>query len=292
MERALVPNRALSDALSGTLSPVWLRESSRALIGRDSAIRRLRLAIQKRQSQLIWGASGAGKTFLIQQLLAGLSDVDRRRCIYSSAANNGRELVANFVRGLYLAGDPLVRRKVHGDGAEELTLSRWIDHQSLLRLRGILLSATESGDYCLFMDHQHSPTRKLTRWIEEIMYRCKTPVYLCGQGYSQAEIGHAWSLYWCDRYRTRLGPLTEAPARELLEICIHKFGLDSLDLTTFRTDILRLTGGLPGPIAKMCELAADPCYHFRKHIRVKLVHVDYLMRSNLSPLSGSSIDQQ
>jgi MoxR-like ATPase len=65
---------APTEALSGTLP---LRESSRALIGRDSAMRRLHLAIQKRESQLIWGASGTGKTFLIGQLLSGLSDADR-----------------------------------------------------------------------------------------------------------------------------------------------------------------------------------------------------------------------
>src|ERR1700722_1196661 len=109
----MAPTEALSFALPGTLPP--LREWSRALIGRDSAMRRLHLAIQKRESHLIWGASGAGKTFLIQQLLAGLSDADRRRCICSPTAKNGRELVTNFLRGLYFAGDPLVRGKVHGD---------------------------------------------------------------------------------------------------------------------------------------------------------------------------------
>jgi hypothetical protein len=292
MEGTMASNGSVDIRAVRKPSPDLPQSTITCLIGREAAMRRLRLAIHKRESQLIWGASGTGKTFLVQQVVAGLSDADRHKCICSSAAKNGRELVTNFLRELYLAGDPFVRKKVYGDRAEELTLNRWIDQQSSLRLRGILFSATESGDYRLFIDHQHSPTHKLARWIEEIMYRCKTPVYFCGHGYSQAEIGHAWSLYWCDRYRTRLGPLTEAPARELLEICIHKFGLDSLDLTDFRTDILRLSGCIPGSIAKMCELAAHPHYHFGGHIKVKLVHLDYLIRSNLCSLNGSLIGRQ
>jgi len=41
-----------------------------------------------------------------------------------------------------------------------------------------------------------------------------------------------------------------------------------------------LSGCLPGCIVKMCELAADPRYRYGDQIKVKLVHVDYLMQGN------------
>jgi hypothetical protein len=108
----------------------------------------------------------------------------------------------------------------------------------------------------------------------------KTPVYLTGRGYSQAEIGYAWSLYWTDQYRIQLEPLTETPARKLLELCIRNFGLTSLDLAGFRDEILQISERLPGSIVKMCELAADARYHYGDRVKLKLVHVDYLMQSN------------
>jgi hypothetical protein len=253
---------------------------SDVLVGREQEIRRLRKAIQKRESQLIWGQSDAGKTFLIRQAIAGLPETDRCKCIYWTGAARGRQLVSHFLRGLYSVGDPLVARKVDVDRVGNVTLDRWIDEQSLLRLRGILFSAAEHGDYRFFVDHLPSPTHKMAHLLKEIMYRCKTPVYLTGHGYSQAEIGYAWSLYWADEYRIQLEPLTETPARELLELCIRKFALTALDLKGFREEILHFSKRLPGSIVKMCELAADARYHYGDRVKLKLVHVDYLMQSN------------
>jgi hypothetical protein len=259
-------------ATTGVLSDI--------LVGRERELHRLRTAIQKRESQLIWGLSDAGKTSLIRQAIAGLPEAARRNCIYGTGAATGRQLVSQFLRGLYVTGDPVVRRKVHADRAGGFTLDRWLNKQSLLRLRGILFSAAEHGDYRFFVDHLPSPTRKMAHLLKEIMYRCKTPVFLTGRGYSQREIGFAWSLYWADEYRIQLEPLAETAARELLEMCISNFGLASLDLTGFHEEILHFSARLPGSIVKMCELAADSRYHYGHRIKLKLVHVDYLMQSN------------
>jgi hypothetical protein len=255
-------------------------ELSDALVGRERELYRLRTAIQRRESQLIWGVSDAGKTFLIRQAIAGLPEPERRKCIYWTGAATGRQLVSHFLRRLCATGDPVVRRKVDADGAGEPTLDRWLDKQSLLRLRGILFSAAEQGDYRFFVDHIPSPTHKMVRLLKEIMYRSKTPVYVAGRGYSRREIGHAWSLYWADEYRIQLGPLAEAHARELLEMCIGNFGLASLDLSGFREEILHFSARLPGSIVKMCELAANSRYHHGHQVKLKLVHVDYLMQAN------------
>jgi hypothetical protein len=251
------------------------------ILGREAELRRLRTAIQKRSSQLVWGPMGAGKTVLLRKAIAELPESIGKRCIYWSGAASGRELVSHVVRGLYLAGDAFVRRKVHADKSSETTLNRWLQDQSILRLRGILFTATERGDYRLFLDQLPRATHNMARLMKEIMYWCKTPVYLTGLGYSAGEIGYAWSLYWTDEYRIRLGPLSESNARELLEICIHRFALSSLDLEGFREEILHLSGHLPGAIVKMCELASDARYHYGDQIKTKVVHVDYLMRTSL-----------
>jgi hypothetical protein len=250
------------------------------LIGRESETRRLQVALRERQSQLVWGATDAGKTALIQRVLSELPDAERRKCICWSGAASRRKLVESLVRGLYLAGDPIVCKKVYGDRGTEATLARWIAEQSGLRLRGILVTAAKEGDYRFFVDHMPPVSHTTAQFLKEIIYRAKTPVYLAGHGYSQAEIGYAWSLYWTDEYRIRLGPLSEASARELLELCIQRFGLSSLDLKGFREHILHLSGHLPGSIVKMCELAADPRYHYGDQVKLKLIHVDYLLQGN------------
>jgi hypothetical protein len=259
------------------------------LIGRETEMRRLQTALGKRQSQLIWGPPDAGKTLLIRNALLELPEVERRKCICWTGAGSRRRLAEHLIRGLYLAGDRLVQKKVHADGSGEATLARWISEQSALRLRGILFTAAEQSEYRFFVDDLPPASHAMAQLMKDIVYRTKTPIYLTGHGYSQGEIGYAWSLYWTDEYRIRLGPLSEAPARELLEACIEKFGLGSLDLEGYREDVLRLSGHLPGSIVKMCELSADPHYRYGDQIKVKLVHVDYLLQGNRLPsLTASS----
>jgi hypothetical protein len=250
------------------------------LIGRGTEMQQLQIALGKRKSQLIWGAADAGKTSLINTAIAELPENERRRCVTWTGTASRRQIVEHLIRGLYLAGDFFVRKKVHADRATQATLNRWIGEQSAMRLRGILLMAAEQGEYRFVLDHLPPPTLKLAQLLKEIVYRTKTPVYLCGRGYSQGDIGYAWSLYWNNEYRIRLGPLSEASARELLERCIQQFGLGSLDLGSFRKGVLHLSGHLPGSIVKMCELAADPRYRYGDQVKVQLIHVDYLLQGN------------
>ena len=257
------------------------------LVGRRQELRALRSAIQNRESRLVWGSMDAGKTALIKKAICELPDAERRKCIYWTGAASGRQLLSHFIGRLYELGDPFVRKKVHADGATETSLNRWLDKQTSLRLRGILFTASTQGDYRFFVDHFPSSTHNMARLMKEIMYRCKTPIYLAARDYLQREIGYAWSLYWNDAMRVHLGPLNERAARKLLEICIQGLGLHALDLEDFRDEILRLSGLVPGSIVKMCELAADSRYHYGDQIKIKLVHVDYLMQSSRSAMTHS-----
>jgi hypothetical protein len=255
------------------------------LIGRKEELRELLAAIQQRASRLVWGPTDAGKTTLIKKAISDVPEAERRNCIYWEGAASGRQLLSHFVGRLYELGDLFVRKKVHADGATEISLNRWLHKQASLRLRGILFTALMQGGYRFFVDHFPPPTHNMARLMKEIMYRCKTPICLAARDYSKSQIGYAWSLYWNDGLRIHLGPLSERLARKLLETSISRFGLTSLDLEDFREDILRLSGCVPGSIVKMCEMAANSRYHYGDQIKSKLVHVDYLMRSTPSAMA-------
>ena len=258
------------------------------LVGRETETLRLHSALRARLSQLIWGPADSGKTALVRNALLELPETERRKCICSIGAASRRRLVEHFIHGLYLAGDPLVRRKVHADRGTQETLERWINQQSLIRMKGILLMAAEQGEYRFVLDDLPPASHSMIHLLKEITYRTKTPIYLTGLGHTQSEIGHAWSLFWTDEYRIRLGPLSETRARELLEICIRKFGLSSLDLEGFREEVLHLSAHLPGSIVKMCKLAAQPRYHYGDQVKVKLVHLDYLLQGSRLSAEGFS----
>ncbi|MGA7027768.1 MAG: hypothetical protein WA713_14505 [Candidatus Acidiferrales bacterium] len=257
------------------------------LFGRKEELRQLRAAIQHRESRLVCGPMDAGKTSLIQAAITELCEPERRNCFCWSGPATGRELVSFLLRGIYLTGDSFVRRKIQADGTAPDSVDRWLARQSALRLRGILFTACEKGAYQFFLDHFPPPTHNMARLLKDIMYRCRTPIYLAARGFGQGDVGYAWSLYWNDALRIHLGPLPDRAARELLESCIQKFGLASLHLRGFREEILHLSAHLPGSIVKMCALAAGSRYRYGDQIKTKLVHVDYLLRSNAAVVSHS-----
>lgn len=236
----------------------------------------------------MWGPMDSGKTSLVKRVISNLPEAEQRNCVCWAGAASGRQLLSYFVSQLYEKGDSYVRRKVHADGASDASLYRWLNKQSSLRLRGILFTASAGGEYRFFLDHFPAATHNMTRLMKEIMYQCATPVYLIARGMSRQEIGYAWSLYWNDSLRLHLGPLGEKQARELLELCIRDFGLNSLDLEDFRREVLRLSGLLPGSIVKMSRLATDSRYHYGDRIKIKLVHVDYLIQSTPSTMAHSA----
>lgn len=253
-----------------------------SLTDRTQELRALRSAIQKRESRLVCGPTDSGKTTLIKKAISELSDKERRSCICWAGTASGRQLLSHFVGQLFELGDPFVRRIVHADRGTEASLSQWLRRQTSLRLRGILFTASSQGRYRFFLDDMSPTTHNMARLLKEVMYKCETPVYLAARSHSQDVIGCAWSLYWNDTLRVQLGPLNERAARKLLESCIRGLRLDLLDLGDFREEILRLSGRLPGSIVKMCKLAANPKYHYEDRIKIKLVHVDYLMQSGRS----------
>jgi hypothetical protein len=252
------------------------------LIGRQAEYRQLNAAIHNRESMLIWGPADAGKTALVKTAIDSLPQMNIKNCIYRAGTATIRDLVGELVRLLYFAEDPLVRKKVRDDGFREASLNRWLREQTSGRLKALLYTATQKGRYWFFLDHLPPATHSMARLMKEIVWRCKTPVYLLARGCSQAEIGYAWSIYFTPEYRIRLGPLRESASHEVLEQCIRRFGLTSLNLEGFREDVLRMSGQLPGSIVKMCELAADPRYHYGDQVKINLIHVDYLMKARPS----------
>jgi hypothetical protein len=249
------------------------------LVGRRAECRQLNKAISNRESLLIWGPQDAGKTALVKAVIDGLPQKQSKDCIYWTGAASVRDLLGELLRLLYSAGDLIVRKKIRDDGAGETSLNHWLREQTSGRLKLLLYSAAQKGRYWFFLDHLPPATHAMARLMKELIWRCKTPVYLLARGCTRAEIGYAWSIYFTPQYHLRLGPLPESTSHELLEQCIWRYGLASLALEGFRADVLRLSGHIPGSIVKMCELAADPRYRCGDQVKIKLVHVDYLMQT-------------
>ncbi|HUY13735.1 MAG TPA: ATP-binding protein [Terriglobia bacterium] len=248
-------------------------------LGREKEARRLQVAIHARQSLMIAGPEGIGKTALVSKVIAELSPAMRQRCIYVSSVKDLHDLLRQLIRSLFEAEDAGLRRELHAAGVSKPGLDVWFKSLSTSRLRGTLYRTVQGNDYRIFLDHFPPLTRGMARVIKELFWMRATPVYLVPKQPAAIMAGVASHyFYWGERELLNLRPLPAHLAREILEACIQRFGLARLDLEGFREEVLELSRLVPGAIVTMCEMAADPHYQFDSQIKTKLVHIDYLMR--------------
>lgn len=256
-------------------------------LDREKESQRLRQAIRNRESLLLWGPADAGKSALIWKVLSELPRDRARACLAVSGVHSLQDLLRGLVFALVEAGSPYLREKLERENVREAGYLRWLKAQSSLRLKGILYRALPEREYWIFLNHLPPLSHAAAKLVRRFVWMCNTPVYLEARGAREGEIGRVADLYWFERHCLALGPLPVRAARELLELSIRRFGLTKLDVESFREEILRLSGRLPGAIVALCARAAKPEYQFGRQIKTKLLHIDYLMGRD-----GSAREQQ
>ena len=251
-----------------------------SLIGRKAESLRLHGAIRKRESLLICGPAGVGKTALISKVLAELPEDVAHSVISVDGLAGLQPFLRTLLQNLHEVGDSTLRKQLRAEGVGTGGFKCWLKDQRTSRLKGTVYRSMQMGSYWIFLDHVPPLTLAVARVVRELVWMRNTPVYLVARGSGPEEVGHAVSTYWGEHQRLVLGPLRESAARELLEFCIQRFGLAHLDLDDFRKAVLSMSGYNPGVLVKMCELAADSRYQSDSRIKTRLIHIDYLMSLN------------
>ena len=255
-----------------------LRKRAPFFADRESEARRIEEAVREKQSLVICGPGGIGKTALVLKVIRGLPREFANRCLYLGGAKDLQDLLRQLIRALYDLSDANLRRQLHATGVSALTFEAWLKALPGNRLKGTLYRTVEQGDYRIFLDHLPPLTLAVAKVIKELFWMRKTPVYFLSHDEMVQRMHKFYSFfYWGDRERLALQPLPAEAAAELLENCIERFELYRLELDDFRKEVLELSKRVPGAIVKMCSLAADPRYQYESRIKIKSVYIDYLM---------------
>jgi len=269
MSHRQAAKRDQTEPMSGTARTL-------CFVDREAETRRLRQAILNRESLMICGAAGIGKSALISKVIDELPKGVAARCIRLRRMKDLPDLLRRLVRALYEARDHNLRRELHGQGVSTATFEAWLNGLSSSRLRGTLYRASENGDYRIFLDHLKPVTGAVRKVIKELFWMRRTPVYLVPRELTEDGVGRLIrAFYWSDAERLVLGPLPMPAACQLLESCIARFGLSKLNLEGFRDEVLGLSGRVPGAIVGMCSLAADARYQYGSRVKTKLAYINY-----------------
>jgi hypothetical protein len=184
-----------------------------------------------------------------------------------------------LMRSLGEAGDPQVTSRVESECGSSGSLELWIDSQSSLRLRGLLRLAMRTGSYDVFIDAPGPLPEGAYRLLQEWVWSGRTPVFLLARGNAEQDLGRVARLYWHSGLQLELGPLASNEAENLLQHSIKRLRLTKLADAEFRDFVIAQSGGLPGRIVHLCELASQNMYQYDGHIKLHTLAVDFTMRT-------------
>jgi hypothetical protein len=223
-------------------------------------------AVRRRESLLLLGSAGSGKTRLLESVAE--SGSRPRTLIYVPRFKTPRDLLVTITRELIRCGHGRLQRMAStGSDCE-----RWLRRQTSIHLKGLLWESLEADPGILILDHLNDPGHRTHRFLQRL---CFTPgMALVAAARDHLRLGELRRLFWDPRKAVHIQPLSEAEAVQLFETAADHFGLRGLHLEDFREKVLDCACGNPGQIVEMCRLARNPQYLAGKYIKFALVRID------------------
>jgi hypothetical protein len=241
-----------------------LPQPSRRIFGRDDEIRELRHRLQTRSSFVIHGDSGVGKTFLIGHVLPKFPAV-----LYCADSSTGQTIFQMLAVRLLEANDRVLKQTWGRSAAQS------IKKRSTLALRGLVLNCLNSGEYTVVLDHLKRTSAGLACDIREIMFRGNTPVVAVARSTHMEDLGFLATFFTLQSERMHLRPFSSSEASAFAETVASQLGFNAVNRKEFLDRVLDRSGGLPGNILQLIQMAFLPRYRNGGHVKFSPLYIDF-----------------
>jgi len=242
------------------------------LIGLVNERRRLIEALRRRDSLLMLGPRGSGKTKIIRCTMRDLpsgNDV-----IYVEYSSTLHDLLMTLTGALLKSGHRDLRRRAAAGADPE----GWLLRQTSVHLKGILWSSLEAEPRTIILDGIDGASHPTYRFLQRIYFTRGMAVFAAAR--DALALGALGRLFWDPRRALQFRPLSQPDAHQLFELAADRAGLRARDLNLedFREKVLDAAAGNPGQIIEMCRLAAQPQYVTGRYIKFAPLRIDALMK--------------
>jgi hypothetical protein len=231
-----------------------------AAVDRVEEMARLQAQAQRRQSMLVFGPEGAGKT----RLLLAFAET-QPLALYVAQIRSPREFLLSLVREL--------RRREN----RELRLPANAEALSTASLKGVVRGALAEFPFMLVIDHLAGPSRVVSGLIREFSDYGKRPIYFAARSPHMEDIGALQGMCADRSERLELKNLSPAIALEFGRREAERGGLRAANLEAALRSIVEWSGGNPGSILQMLQMAHLPGYRMGDQIKAHVLWLDYRM---------------
>lgn len=235
-----------------------LTEDYLRIVERRAELARLAAQAHQRQSLLVFGPEGVGKTRLLQEFTR-----TQPLALYVSQARSPHDLLLSLVNSL---------RQVRVRGLPSNTST-----MTTSSLKGVVNRTLDVEPFLMVLDHLEGPSRVVTKIVKELNYYGRTPIFLGARSPHMEDIGALQPI--CADKSERLEVMNWPPpvAVEFAHYEAERTGLWASNLDAALESIVQLSDGNPGSIVRMVKMAHQSQYWTEDQIKFHVLYLDFRM---------------
>ncbi len=234
-----------------------------AIFARGAELDELRIRFARRQSFLLHGPAGVGKTLLLSVVSPEFPDV-----LHSSSNQTPHSLYRNLAQALFAARDHKIARACPS-GASLLK------RKTAISLKGIVCNALRNSPYLVVLDHLVRPSQSLAAALRELMSDCSVPLVAVSRSAHMEDVGFVLSLFPDRAEKCPLRNFDSGTAKRFAAWCARNEGLTAGNLAQFLDKVVACSGGNPGAIERMIGMAKAPKYSHGGQIKTTPLYIDF-----------------
>ncbi|MGB6804088.1 MAG: hypothetical protein WBE31_17630 [Candidatus Sulfotelmatobacter sp.] len=239
------------------------------IFDREEERQRIDQFLAKRRPFLIFGPSGVGKTLLLRNVLPPFRSV-----LYCEDSATINVVFRSLARSLLRVQSPRASKVFRVEAG--------IAAKSAVSLKGIVMDALREGEYSIVLDHLKRPSYSFASAGREVMGWGSTPVSAVARSSHMEDTGFLQPLYGDRSQKCEIRNFDDTAAQQFAGERIKRSGLSGTNISEFVDKVLEFSGGNPGAIIALIDMAACPKYRSEEHIKISPLYIDFRMNGGVA----------